>query len=193
MGNPVTGTVDEKDGVVTIGDGDGAVRYVKEADLLAVKGSKETAVTSAASEAKAAAEAAAATTLDTEKNKVLQAEAKVTGLQEQIDKGGVSAEELTNLKGQLETAKTSGESLGTKYLGLKREVIVKAYGVPKGTVESKDLAALEVYEEALKAVIGDKNLGNFAIGGADGGAAALQGKSAMELAREAYSTSNINK
>lgn len=189
MSDPVTGTV-EKDGVVTIGEGDAAVRYVKETDLLAVKGSKESAVASATSDAKAAAEAVAATTLDTEKNKVLQAEAKVTGLEEQITKGGVSEEELTRLKGELETAKTSGESLGTKFLGLKREVIVKAYGVPKETVESKDLAALDGYEEALKAVIGDKNLGNFAIAGGTGGASALQGKNPMELAVQAYSTSN---
>ena len=195
MGNEtVTGTVDEKEGVLTVGEGEAAVRYVKEADLLAVKGSKESAVEKAATDAKTAAEAAntaavkeATDALDTEKNKLLQAEAKATGLQEQITKGGVSEEELTRLKGELETAKTSGESLGTKYLELKRDVIVKTYGVPKETVASKDLTALTVYEEALIAVIGDKNLGNFAAGGGGGGAAALQGKSPMELAQEAYS------
>ena len=159
MGNEVTGTVDEKDGVLTVGD----TRYVKEADLLAVKGSKESAVEKAATDATTAAEAAntaavkeATDALDAEKNKLLQAEAKATSLQEQITRGGVTEEELTRLKGELETAKTSGESLGTAYLGLKRDVIVKTYGVPKETVESKDLTALAVYEEALIAVIGDK-------------------------------------
>lgn len=197
MGNEtVTGTVDEKEGVLTVGEGEAAIRYVKEADLLAVKGSKESAVEKAAAEAKTAAETAHATAIkeatdavDTEKNKLLQAEAKVTGLQEQITKGGVSEEELTRLKGELVTAKTSGESLGTKYLELKRDVIVKTYGVPKETVASKDLTALTVYEEALIAVIGDKNLGNFAAGGGGGGAAALQGKSPQELAQMAYEQS----
>ena len=197
MGNERTGTVNEQDGVLTVKDDAGAdIRYVKETDLLAVKGSKESAVEKAASDAKAAAEAASATplkeanaALDIEKNKALQAEARITSLQEQIDKGGVSAEELTRLQGELATAKTSGESLGTKYLELKRDVVMKTYNVPKETVEGKDLAALEVFEEALKAVIGDKNLGNYAAGGGGGGAAALQGKSPMELAQQAYAQS----
>ena len=197
MGNEVTGTVDEKDAnVINIKSGDGAdVRYVKESDLLAAKGSKEGAVEKATREATEAAQTAHATevkvatdALDTEKNKALQAEAKISSLEETIRKGGGTAEELATAKQELETAKTSSESLGTKYLELKRDVIIKTYGVPKETVEGKNLAALDVYEEALKAVIGDKALGNFAIGGGGGGAQALQGKSPMELAQMAYST-----
>jgi len=189
MGNEVTGTVDEKDGTLTAKIGDADVRYVKESDLLAVKGSKESAETKA-SEAETAREAAvkeANASLDAEKSRALQAEARVSSLEEQIKSGGGTAAELEKAKAELATAKTSSEELGNKYLELKRSVIIATYGVPKETVESKDMAALTVFEEALKAVIGDKALGNFAAGGGGGGTSALQGKSPLELAQIAYS------
>ena len=187
----VTGTVNEQDGTLSIKDAAGAeVRYVKESDLLAVKGSREGAVKTAEAAAvadKEAAIAAANTALDTEKTRALQAEAKVTSLEEQISKGVGSAAELAKAQADLVAAKTSSEALGNKFLELKRNTIVTNYKVPVETVASKDLAALEVFEEALKAVLGDKNIGNFAAGGGGGGANALLGKKPMELAVEAYS------
>ena len=182
----------EKDGTLIITDENGAnVRYVKESDLLAVKGSKES-TEKAVKEAVAARETAVAeanSRFEAEHQKVLRAEARVSGLEEQVTKGGGSAAELIRAQAELVTAKKSSEELGNKHLELRRNVIIQTYGVPKETVGSKDLAALEVFEEALKAVIGNKKVGNFAVGGGGGGANALQGRSPMELAVEAYSRS----
>jgi len=187
----LSGTVDEKDGTLTVRDSDGKeVRYVKESDLVAVKESRKSKedVAKEVELATATAIAEANAKLDTEKTRALQAEARVSSLEEKIAKGGVDSAELAKAKAELEAAKKSSETLGNKHLELRRSVIIATYGVPKETVASKDLAALDLYEEALKAVIGDKKLGNFAIGGG-GGASTLQGKSPMELAVEAYSHS----
>jgi len=188
----LTFSVNEKDGTVIAKDKAGAeVRYVKESDLLAIKGSKDGLEKSVkdAENAKATAIAEANSKLDTATSRALQAEAKITSLEERIAQGGSSAAELAKAKADLETAKRSSEVLGNKHLELRRNVIAATYGVPPATVASKDLAALDLYEEALKAVIGDKKLGNFAVGGG-GGASALQGKSPIDLARDAYASSN---
>lgn len=189
MGNEVTGTVDEKDGALVITGEDGkATRYVKEADLLAVKGSRES-IEKAVKEAETARDTAtrdAETKVEVERQKVLQAEARISSLQEQISQGGASTAELAKAKQELETAKKSGEELGNKFLELRRNVIVAAYGIPKETVDSKNLSELDLYEEALKAVLGTKSIGNYAVGGGGGGANALVGVKPMELARMAY-------
>ena len=191
MATELSGTVDEKDGTLTVRDSNGKeVRYVKESDLVAVKESRKSKedVAKEVELATATAIAEANAKLDTEKTRALQAEARVSSLEEKIAKGSVDSAELAKAKAELEAAKKSSETLGNKHLELRRSVIIATYGVPKETVASKDLAALDLYEEALKAVIGDKKLGNFAIGGG-GGASTLQGKSPMELAVEAYSHS----
>lgn len=196
MGNTVTGTVDEKDGVLVVGEGDKATRYVKEADLLAVKGSRVTKeeATAQAEAAKALALTEAAkdsnTKLEAEHQKSLQAEARVTSLEGQIRSGGGTAAELAAAKAELATAKSSSEVLGNKYLELKRDTVMKTYSVPKATVEKKNLQDLELFEEALKAVVGNKSVGNYAAGGGGGGSSPLPSKSPMELAVDAYSSSN---
>jgi len=191
MAKELSGTVDEKDGTLTVRDTEGKeVRYVKESDLLAIKESRKSKedVAKEVESAKTAAIAEANTKIEAEHQKALQAEARVSSLEEKIAQGGVDSAELAKAKAELEAAKKSSETLGNKHLELRRSVITATYGVPRETVASKDLAALDLYEEALKAVIGDKKLGNFAIGGG-GGASALQGKKPMELAIEAYSHS----
>jgi DNA repair exonuclease SbcCD ATPase subunit len=187
----VTGAVSEDGAVVIKGEDGSETRYVKESDLLTVKGSKEN-IEKAVREAEAARDAAtkdANEKVETAHQKVLQAEARVSSLEEQAKQGGATVEELANAKQALETAKKSGEELGSKFLELRRSVIVSAYGVPKETVESKSLEELDTFEEALKAVVGSKGLGNYAVGGGGGGANALEGKSPMELAQLAYSES----
>jgi len=189
--NELTFSLDSKDGTLTAKDAKGVeVRYVKESDLLAVKGSKENAVRDAET-AKTQAIAEANSKVDAALSRALQAEARVSSLEEQIAQSGGSAAELVKAKADLEAAKKSSEALGNKHLELKRNVIVATYGVPLATVATKNLAALDLYEEALKAVMGDKRLGNFAIGsGGGGGTGALQGKSPIDLARDAYASSN---
>ena len=166
-------------------------RFVKEADLLSIKGSKES-VERAAKEAESSRDRAIAeanSKVEVEHQRALQAEARVSSLEEQVTQGGGNAAELVKAKADLEAAKKSSEALGIKHLELRRNVITATFGVPKETVANKDLAALEVYEEALKAVLGEKRAGNFAFGGG-GGAQSLQGKSPLDLARDAYASSN---
>lgn len=190
MGNDNQTFTVEKDGTVVIKDSEGAdVRYVKEADLLAIKGSRD-----AAERKVRDSEATHTTAIETVRNetetfrqKALQAEAKISGLEERLAAGG-SKEELERVKQELEAAKTSGEGLSNKLLGLRRTLITTTYGVPVATVEKKTLDELDTFEEALKAVIGAKGIGNYAAGGGSGGNA-LTGKSPIELARLAYETS----
>jgi len=186
MADPLTAIANE-DGSISVKGADGTdVRYAKEADLLAVKGSKESAEAEL-KKAGATTDAMNAQLSDTV-NKLTQAEAARERLEEQIKQGGGTAAELATAKSELATAKTSGEELGNKFLELRRATISQAYGVPRETVDSKDIAALDIYEEALKNVIGQKALGNFAVGGGGGGANALEGKSPMELAQLAYAS-----
>ena len=190
--NEKTFTV-EKDGALVIKGEDGSpVRYVKETDLLTVKGSRMSKedVAKEVESAKAAAVAEATTKLEAEHQKALQAEARLSSLEEQLRQASGNSAETARIKQELEAARLAEKSSATKLLELKRELIIGRYNVPKATVESKDLKELELFEEALRAVVGDKNIGNFAIGGGGGGANALQGKSPIELAQLAYSTSN---
>lgn len=181
----VTYTVD-KDGALVAKGAGGETRYVKESDLLAVKGSKESLDAKVKElEAKATGGAESKAELETARQKALQAEAKVSSLEEKIAAGTATAAERDSLKQQLAAAKSSGEGLNTKLLELQRTLIVGTYGVPAATVEKKSLAELEVYAQALADVTG-KKLGNYAAGGGGGGAPDLSGKSPMELARMAY-------
>lgn len=189
MGNELTYT-EEEDGAIALKDAEGnAVRYVKESDLLAVKGSREGLERAARD-----AEAAHATNLKEANDKVeaehqntLKAEARVSSLEEQIASGSADVGELARLKQELEAAKEAEKGSATKLLELKRTHIVGAYGVPVATVENKSLPELETFEEALKAVMGQKGIGNYAAGGTGGGTNPLEGKHPMELAQMAYS------
>lgn len=181
-----------QDGAVVAKGADGAeVRYVKEADLMAVKGSKE-AAEQRVKELEVAGTTGGAgsdTAVEEARQKVLQAEAQVESLKAQIAAGTATATERDNLKKELETAQQSGEQLNSKLLELQRTLITATYGVPKATVENKKtMQELETYAQALADVTG-KPLGNYAVGGGGGGTD-LSGKSPMELARMAYESSN---
>jgi len=192
---------ENKDGTITVKGKDGTeVRFAKESDLLAVKGSAETIKAKAEEVTKAAEEAQKAnkdaietanTNLETSRQDVLKAEAKVSNLEDKVKEGAGSAEELAQAKTDLEAAKKSGVELTTKALEYRRMVIVSTYGIPADTVGEKTMEELDHYEEALKAVIATKGLGNFAAGGGGGGSAAdLAGKSPLTLARQGYESSN---
>ncbi len=188
MADEVTYAANE-DGSISAKGADGVeIRYAKESDLLAVKGSRDELqkrVDAATTDATANATANTAAAEES-RQAVLKAEAKVSGLEEQIAKGGGTTAEVTQLKSDLETAKTSGEKLTGEFLELRRATISQAYGVPKETVDSKNLEELGVFEEALKAVMGNKGIGNFAVGTSGGGTNPLEGKKPLELAQLAY-------
>ena len=162
-----------KDGTIAIKDSEGnEVRYAKESDLLAVKGSQE-AAEKRAKEAEGSKEAevkAATNNLESTRQEVLKAEAKVSSLEDKVKDGAGSTEELAKVKQELEDAKKGGEELTTKALEYRRQVIISTYGIPADTVKDKTMEELDYYEEALKAVIATKGIGNYAIGGGGGGA-----------------------
>lgn len=168
-----------KDGTIAIRDSEGKeVRYAKETDLLAVKGSTEVAEKRAKELSQAAEDsqkthtaeiATANTNLETTRQQVLQAEAKVSSLEEKVKEGTGSIEELVKVKQELEAAKKGGEELSNKALEYRRQVIISTYGIPADTIKEKTMEQLDYYEEALKAVIATKGIGNYAIGGGGGG------------------------
>jgi len=113
--------------------------------------------------------------LDTKYNdtyqKLLQAEAKTTSLEEQITQSGNSAEELKDAKQKLADAEKSVTDLTTKVLGSRKQAMVATYNIPAESIAEKNEEQLGNYEEALKAVIATKGVGNYAVGGGGGGAA----------------------
>lgn len=196
MGNEVTGVVDEKDGTLTVKDSEGKeVRYAKESDLLAIKGSQE-ALQKKVDAAEAAKGTKSSETIEAEtkaeeaNQAKLKAEAETERLTEEIKKHTGNTEELASLKTQLEAAQTAEKKSATDLLEIKRTLIINTYKVPPETVNEKDLVQLGLFEEALKAIIGAGGVGNFAIGGSGGGASSLEGKTPMELAQMAYQSSN---
>ena len=190
MADEITGTL-AKDGALEVKgkDADGkdiVTRYTLESDLLTIKGSRDELEKAAklSSSDRETAVKAANTKAETANQSKLTAEAKVTGLEDQIKVHTGTQVDLDKLTLELKTAKEAGESSATELLKMSRTLIVATYGVPIATVETKSLEELKLFEEALKAVTGGK-LGNYAIGGG-GGAGSLQGKSPMELAQMAY-------
>jgi len=168
-----------EDGTLSVKDSEGKeVRYAKESDLLAVKGSREAAdarvkeietSSQAEAEARKAELTTANTNLDTARQQLLQAEAKAEELEKKVGDGTSSAEELAKVKQELETAVKSGESLSNKVIEYRRQIMVATYGIPADSVKDKTLEQLDSYEEALKAVLASKGLGNFAAGVGTGG------------------------
>jgi len=180
----------DKDGALVAKGADGEVRYVKESDLLAVKGSRETAEqrVKELEEAASTGGAETKTELESTRQKLLQAEAKAESLETKIAAATAGSVEAERLKTELETAKRSGENLSNQVLELQRTLIMATYGVPKATVEAKTKEQLEAYADALSAVTG-KQLGNYAAGGGSSGGD-FEGKRGLELARQAYESSN---
>lgn len=181
------------DGAVVIKDGETEVRYVKESDLLTIKGSREALQrqVDAALEEKLGIDKEAQTRVAEANTAKLKAEADVERLTEQIAKSTGTAEELARAKAELVTAQEAGKSTSTALLELRRSFITTTYKVNPETVKSKSLEELSVFESALKEVIGS-GAGNYAAGGGGGGGAVPSG-SPLELAVAAYAGSNKSK
>ncbi len=192
MGNEVTGAVGE-DGAVTIGEGEAAVRYVKESDLLTVKGSRDTlqGKLDTIDKSQNAAITEAETKAETARQAALQAEATTERLTKEISDAGDNKEKVTSLTAERDAAIEAGKGTATQLLEMKQQVVIATFGVPKESVEGKTLVELTAFEVALKEVVGLKGTGNFAVGGAGGSdAGALDGLSPMELSRRGYASSN---
>jgi len=183
----VTGTVDEKDGTLTVGEADKATRYVKESDLLAVKEGREKAEARLKElESNASKEnPEAVVKLEAANSAKLKAEADVERLTDELNKAKEGSQNTDELQKKLEAAQEAEKGTGNKLLELSREKLVATYKLKPEVVAEKNLEQLSVLEEALKAVVGAGGLGNFALGGGGGGSK-LEGLSNRELARIGY-------
>jgi len=171
--NPLT-FVENKDGTISVKDTEGKeIRYAKESDLLAIKGSSEAARKEAekAQEAAKAETATASTNLETVRQEKLRAEATISDLEEKVKAGAGSTEELAKVKLELENANKSVEGLSSKALELRKTILTTTYGISAEVVKDKTLEQLDFFEEALKAVAAAKGIGNFAIAVPGGGGA----------------------
>lgn len=189
----VTGAVDTQTGILTVGEGDSAVKYVKESDLLAVKGSRDTlqGKLDTLDKSQNAAVTTAETAAETARQTTLQAEATIERLTKEVTDAAGNSEKVTTLQKELETAMEAGKSSATQLLEMKQQVVIATYGVPKEVVENKTLVELTAFEVALKEVVGLKGTGNLAVGGASGtDAGGLDGVKPIELARRGYESSN---
>jgi len=160
------------------GDQGGSPPQPTEKDVMALKGKLEKAeerLEAANEAAKGKVDKAELETVRSESEQVrqqlLQAEAKVTGLEEKLQSADTVSTELAGVKPKLEAAETAVKDLTTKVLDYRRAVIVATYGIPADSIKEKTIEQLDNYEEALKAVAAAKTAGNFAVGGGGGGAA----------------------
>ena len=166
----------DKDGNPVPGDQGYTPPQPTEKDVMALKGKLEKAeerLEAANEAAKGKVDKAELETVRSESEQVrqqlLQAEAKVTGLEERLQSADAVSTELAGVKPKLETAETAVKDLTTKVLDYRRAVIVATYNIPADSIKDKTVEQLDSYEEALKAVAAAKTAGNFAVGGGGGG------------------------
>lgn len=152
MSEPTYST--EKDGAIAITVDGKHIRYVKESDLLAVKGASET--TRSESEKTIAA---ARAELDEHKRKSDEAHAKLLQEQARREQMEQSLRETDALKvkaGELETkysaAETSRKSLEDELTGIKRTTFVEKYKVDSEKVNGMTLDQLREAEKHLSLV-----------------------------------------
>ena len=131
-------------------------KLVPEKDLLAVK-SKVEGLEQQLKEAQAALaskESEWKKQLDAATNKLYTSEASVKKLEEQLKESAGAANELAGVKTKLADLEKQHTETSTKLLDAKRKTLVSQYKVAEAVVKDKDLAALDLFEEALKAVGG---------------------------------------
>jgi hypothetical protein len=180
--SPMTFTAN-KDGSISIKDGDKEVRFVKEADLLTVKGGAD------ASERKLkdsetnwnTKESDYKSQLSQHTDAKLAAEARAKNAEDKVTSFNTIQGDYTKVKQDLEAEKTKGVASLTKALEYRRQLVVSTFGIPVDTVKDKTMEQLDSYEEALKAVSKAKGAGNYV---ASPGGAGAQTQTAEERAHK---------
>ncbi len=184
---PVTPTPQVKEPKVEIKDGatflDGK-KVVPESDLIAAKKGLESQLETAQATHNQAIDAIRVE-LSAEQQKAADLNAQLKQAQENAQgKGVASDDEVTRIKTERDEALAKVETLtadAASALEHRRALLVLKYNVPADSLADKDMKALDSFEEALKALSTSRggSPGNYAVGGAGGGAEPL---SAMERA-----------
>jgi len=162
-----------KDGAVLV---DGK-KHVPEHELIAAKkslrGDLESAETAHLSEIeKIKTELSAAQTEIAKANAALETARKAQGT------GAISAEEMAKVKAEADSAKSALTAASTTGLDYRRKYLMAVYNIPADSDVGKGLgqktsSQLDSFEEALKALVGNKGAGpgGYAFGGGSGSAA----------------------
>jgi len=168
--------VEVKDGRLIV---DGK-KYVAESDLIAAKESLK----SAAEQAQAAHNEAmdrAKLELSESQAAIAAANAKIQELEKARSSGAVSDEDTAKVKQELEAAISRAEEAESRSLELRRAYLALQYQIPPEQLKEKNMAQLDSFEEALKALATARGgAGPYAIGGGAGGDAP---KTDMDRAR----------
>ncbi len=163
-----TAKVEIKDGRVEV---DGK-KFVPESDLIAAKNNLEGKLTTQQTAHETAIDAAKLETSESQKT-IAQLNAKITENEQARESGAVTEEAAAKTKQELETAKSSLETLTNSSLETRRALLVLQYGVTADSIKDKSLTELASFEEAIKAVSTARGggAGPYATGGGTGEAA----------------------
>jgi len=145
-----TYTVD-KDGAIIIKGEHGNLRYVKESDLLAVKGASESV--KAEVEKTVAQHQAAVTEAQKQRDeahaKLLQEQARIEKMEQSVKEVDAYKVKAGEFEAKLTAAETGRKGLEDELLGMKRTSFISTYKVEKDKVEKMTLAELRDAEKHL--------------------------------------------
>ncbi len=163
-----TAKVEIKEGKVEV---DGK-KFVPESQLIAAKKSLEGQMTTQQTAHETAIDAAKLEASEGQKQ-IATLNAKITENEQARKTGAVTDEDAAKTKQELETAKSSIETLTNSSLETRRALLVLQYGVTADSIKDKSLPELASFEEAIKAVSTARGggVGNYATGGGTGEAA----------------------
>ena len=163
-----TAKVEVKEGKVLV-DGKS---FVAESDLIAAKKSLEGQMTTQQTAHETAINATKLSESAALKE-VATLNAKITENEQARESGAVTEEAAAKTKQELETAKSSIETLTNSSLETRRALLVLQYGVTADSIKDKSLPELASFEEAIKAVSTARGggVGPYATGGGTGEAA----------------------
>lgn len=164
---PVLPKVEVKEGATFL---DGK-KVVFESDLIAAKNSLEGQLKTQQTAHETAIDTAKLETSEAQKQ-IATLNAKITENEQAREAGAVTIEEAAKVKQELETAKSSIETLTSSSLEHRRALLILKYGVTEDTIKEKNGTQLDALEEALKAVsaAGRGGTGPYALGGGTGDA-----------------------
>ena len=173
--------IEVKEGMVLV---DGK-KYVKESDLIAAKESLQGQMEKSQQAHNEAVDKLSLQVSEANQ-KLAQANAALDEAKKARSAGAMSDEDLAKVKQEAEAAKTSAATATTSALDYRRKYIMAVYRIPADSdagkkLAEKDMAQLDSFEEALKALsTGRGGPGNYALDGGGGGATPV---SAMDRAK----------
>lgn len=149
-------------------------KYVPESDLMALKSNHEKAI-SDTQNAHSTSIDGLRVQLSTAQQEIAKRDAKLKELQDASKTGAFSAEDKARLESELNTTKTTLESVNKSALEYRKQLLTAKYPtIEPAKLEGKTAVQLDALEEALSAVGAARGAGNYALSGGAGGGAIPQ-------------------